>query len=227
MPPTDADFENTVLFTTAKVGQPPTAESIRQGTVCMEHHPDYDAAIQKAKDAGFEIKKSGFARVDWIEVYDKDRRNRNLLRIEKAINVIENMRYLDLEHELGHVDQLSRFGNKVPPTDQVVELPNGRRRRSNIRDGVLTSAQNTVTEYHNRLVEFIRLYERGVDIELLIEHAGGVDEAYKDYDRKGIKRKRNHKIVAWAKKYFGELDDLSKQYDNIKQLLGIWTIIKE
>ncbi len=68
MPPTDADFENTVLFTTAKVGKPPTPESIRQGTVSMEYHPDYDAAVQKAKDAGFEIKKSGKASVDWMEV---------------------------------------------------------------------------------------------------------------------------------------------------------------
>ncbi len=221
MSPTNANFENTVLFTTAKIGQPPTPESIRQGTVCMEFHPDYDAAIQKARDAGFEIKKSGFARVDWIEVYDKDRRNRNLLRIEKAINVIQNMRYLDLEHELGHVDQLSRFGNQVPPTDQVVELPNGRRRRSNIRDGVLTTAQNTVTEYHNRLVEFIRLHERGVEIELLIEHADGVDESYKRYDQKGIKGGRSLSMKSWIKTYFTDLNDLEKQYGDIKQVLGI------
>jgi hypothetical protein len=131
------------------------------------------------------------------------------------------MRYLDLEHELGHVSQLSRFGKTVPPTDKILELPNGRRTKYNIRDGVLTTAQDTVTEYHNRLVEFIRLYERGVDIELLIEHAGGVDSAYEDYDKKGVKEKRNHKIIAWAKRYFGELEGLEKEYNEIRQSLGI------
>jgi hypothetical protein len=218
MPLTNPDFENTVLVTTAKVGQPPTPESIRQGTVCMEYHPDYDAAIQKAKDAGFEIKTSGFARVEWIEVYDKDRHSRHLLRIEKVLHVLEKMRYLDLEHELGHISQFSRFGNTVPPTDKVVELPNGRRKSADIRNGVLTTAQATVAEYHNRLVEFIRLYERGVDIEVLVEHAGGVDYWKKQYDKK-LRGKR--KLAAWIRKYFSDCDDLAIQYNNIKQLLGI------
>ncbi|MGB0385135.1 MAG: hypothetical protein ACPGWR_09955 [Ardenticatenaceae bacterium] len=220
MLPTDADFEKTNLVTTAKVGKLPTPESIRQGTVWMEYHPDYDAAIQKAKNAGFEIRKSGFASVEWIEVYDKDRRDRNLLRIEKVLHVLENMRYLDLEHELGHIDQFSRFGNQVPPTDKMVELPNGRRKRANIQDGVLTTAQSTAAEYHNRLVEFIRLYERGVDMEVLVEHADGVDDWDERY-RKKLRGKRNHKMPAWVKKYFGEIDDLVKQYNNIKQSLGI------
>jgi hypothetical protein len=64
MPPTDTNLSRRPFLTTAKVGQPPTAETIRQGTVWMESHPDYDAAVQKVKEAGFEIKSSGFARVD-------------------------------------------------------------------------------------------------------------------------------------------------------------------
>lgn len=220
MRPTDANFEKTNLVTTAKVGEPPTPESIRQGTVCMEYHSDYDATIQKARDAGFEIKKSGFARVEWIEVYDKDRRDRNLLRIEKVLHVLENMRYLDLEHELGHIDQFSRFGNQVPPTDKVVELPNGRRKSANIKDGILTTAQATAVEYHNRLVEFIRLYERGVEMEVLVEHAGGVDYWHKRY-RKKLRGKRNKNMPVWIKKYFDDLDNLEKLYNNIKSSLGM------
>lgn len=218
MLPTDTDFENTNLVTTAKVGKPPTSESIRQGTVWMEYHPDYDAAIEKAKDAGFELKKSGFARVDRIEVYDKDR---NLLRIEKFLHVLKKMRYLDLEHELGHIDQFSRFGNKIPPTKKVVELPNGRRKTSDFQEGVLTTAQATVLEYHNRLVEFIRLYERRVEIEVLVEHAGGVDFWRKEDLKKGSKGGRSLSMAAWIKKYFADFYDLSKKYDNLKKLLGI------
>lgn len=46
---TDHDFFKRNLATTAKVGKPATPETVRQGTVRMEWHPDYDAAIQKAK----------------------------------------------------------------------------------------------------------------------------------------------------------------------------------
>ncbi len=105
-------------------------------------HPSKGSQVG-ALDAGFEIQKSGFARVDRIEIYDQ---NRNLLRIEKVVHVLENMRYLDLEHELGHIDQFSRFGSRIPPTEKLVELPNGRRYKYNIRDGILTVAQSTIVE---------------------------------------------------------------------------------
>lgn len=205
------------LITTAKVGHPPTPESIRQGTVWMEFHPDYSAAIQKTLDAEFEIQKSGFACVDWIEIYDQ---NHNFLRLEKNVHVLENMRFLDLEHELGHIDQLSRFEPHVPPTEKLVELPDGRRYKYKIRDGILTVAQSTIVEYHNRLVEFIRLYERGVDVALLKEHASGVDFWHRKARKKGLKGERSPSKQAWADKYFGDIEELSKQYETMIQMMN-------
>lgn len=213
---TDAEFLNLTLATTAKLGKPPTPETIRQGTVRMEEHPDYETAIQKAKDAGFEIRSAGFASVDRIEFYDKEG---NLLRIEKVLNVLQRMRYLDLEHELGHIEQFSRFGDRIPPTDKYVELPNGRRTKAPNQQGVLTVPQSTITEYHNRLVEFLRLYERRVDIEVLKEHAAGVQASYQKYWKKGIKKRFSPKKTAWADKYFGDIADLARQYDEAMQAI--------
>ncbi len=213
---TDHDFFKRNLATTAKVGKPPTPETIRQGTVRMELHPDYDAAIQKAQDAGFEVRVSGFASVDWIEVYDQ---KRNLLRVEKVLNVLSGMRFLDLEHELGHIEQFRRFEDQVPPTDRVVELPNRRRKQAPNLKGILTVPQSTITEYHNRLVEFLRLYDRGVNIELLIEHASGVESSYYEYSKKGIKEGRSPRRKMWANKYFGDIAELSQQYEQAMQVI--------
>lgn len=210
MSQTDPYFFIRNLATTAKVGKQPTPETIRQGTVRMEWHPDYDTTIQKAKEAGFEVRVSGFASVDWIEVYDQ---KRNLLRVEKVLNVLAGMRFLDLEHELGHIEQFSRFEDQVPPTDRVVELPNRHRKQAPNLKGILTVPQSTITEYHNRLIEFLRLYDRGVDIELLKEHASGVESSYYKYLKKGIKEGRSPRRKAWANKYFGDIAELSKQYE--------------
>jgi hypothetical protein len=47
-----------------------TPETIRQGTVRMEEHPDYEGALQSATDAGFEVRISGEASIEWTELYD-------------------------------------------------------------------------------------------------------------------------------------------------------------
>lgn len=205
------------LSTTAKPGKPPTPETIRQGTVRMEDHPNYDAAIQKAKEAGFEIKLNKIANVAWLEIYDQ---YGSFLRIEKVLIVLKGMRYLDLEHELDHIQQFRRFGDKVPPTDKLVELPNGRRYQYNIRDGILTVAQSTIAEYHTRLVEFLRLYKRGVDLELLKEHAAGVEFWRHESWRKGLNGGRSPSKQAWADKYFSDIEQLSKQYDAAIQAIN-------
>jgi hypothetical protein len=204
------------LITSAKEGKEPTSESIRQGTVRMEGHPDYEQAIQTAKDAGFEIKKSGFARVEVLEIYNQEG---NYLRVEKILHVLEGMRYIDLEHELGHIEQLGRFGVEVFPTDKLVELPNGHRYRYKIRDGILTVPQASIFEYHNRLVEYIRLAERNVESDVLIEHARGVEYWKKESWRKGLSKGNSPKKQAWANRYFGDIKKLAKQYLKIIQTL--------
>jgi hypothetical protein len=88
------------------------------------------------------------------------------------------MLFLDFEHEVGHAKQLQCLGNNAPPTERVVEVVDGngrvRFKPSKVNDGVLNNNQNAVTEYHNRLEEYLRLVERGAGPDLLREHAEGV-----------------------------------------------------
>ena len=168
----------------AKPGKGPTPLTIRLGTVRMEAHPDYQALIQTAKNAGFEIKHTkGDPYVEVIEVHDREG---NIIRLEKGLGLQKGMRYIDLEHELDHIQQLLRFGEQGLLTDRVQEYPNGRRVKSRNQEGVITPWQNSILEYHNRLNEFLRLHERGVDLSTLKEHAEGVDEWQQIHFYKGL-----------------------------------------
>ena len=122
------------------------------------------------------------------------------------------MRYLDLEHEVGHIKQMERFGKNIPSTQRVTEQPNGNLKAASNQDGVLTTWQNTITEYHNRLDEFIRLHERGASPELLKEHATGVEEWYQAYWKKGLKQGHSKSQKQWAEKYFSDLIELQSRY---------------
>lgn len=214
-PDTDLSF---YLTSGWRIGQSPTPETIRQGTVRMEDHPDYNAAIQKVKNAGFEIRISGEAAVEWTEFYDL---NQNLVRVEKVLHVAAGMRYIDLEHELGHFEQLTtRFGDKVPPLQKKIELPSGHRRDVDVLAGIMTMKQIAILEYHNRLVEFIRLYERGVDVEILNSHAYdqyGVEDSYIDYQRKGINWGKSTTGWAFINTHLPELPELEKKYKDALQ----------
>ncbi|MGB0385420.1 MAG: hypothetical protein ACPGWR_11400 [Ardenticatenaceae bacterium] len=212
----------------AKPGEPPTPETIRLGTVRMEAHPDYKAVIESAKDVGFEIKYTeDDPYVKMIEVCDTAG---NLIQVEKELGLQKGMRYIDLEHELGHIEQLLRFGEPGLATDRLIEHANGRRVESRNKKGIMTPWQYSILEYHNRLNEFLRLYERGVDVSVLKEHAAGVDkwrEIYfnkglggHNYGRGGRPNSKQRARRAWATKYFGEMSQLVTKYraalDNIK-----------
>lgn len=207
---TDVDATELQLLTGAQPGKQPTAETIRQGTVEMELHPNYEATVQKARDVGFQIKfTTRNPSVKIFHIYDT---NMKLIQIEKLLCLQKRMRYLDLEHEVGHIDQLGRFGKQMPPTDKVVLLPNGRRTSAPNQKGVLTTWQNRIMEYHNRLVEFLRLYERCVDVDLLKEHAKGVDDWRQRYWHKGVKEERSPTRTKWANRYFGDIKELAQKY---------------
>ena len=213
-----------------ELGESPTPETIRQGTVRMEEHPDYETAIQKAKDAGFEIIFTNEASVKWTELYDL---NQKFVRLERLLNVVARMRYLDLEHELGHIDQFSRFGDKVPPLEKKIQLPNGFRRDVDVLAGIMSNKQVAILEYHNRLVEFVRLYERRVDLKILKEHAygsslyknGGLVAAYEGY-LWGTNREMSKTRRAWIEKYFPEIPDLKKRYEEMLEIIeaGQYTV---
>jgi hypothetical protein len=200
------------MATGAETGKDPTPDTIREGSVRMEQHPQYQETIRQVTEAGFEIKVSDGARVEVKEVVDSDG---NVIRVEKTLYVQENMRYLDLEHELGHIKQLERFGNNIPPTERVTEQPNGSLKTARNQEGILTAWQNTITEYHNRLDEFIRLHERGASPELLKEHADGVEEWYQAYWKKGIKQGRSNSQTQWAEQYFPDIAALRSRYLDI------------
>ena len=224
MSPIDAYFFKD-LTSGWKPGEPPTPETIRQGTVRMEEHPDYEAAIQKAKDAGFEIKATHEAAIKWTELYDLDH---NLVRIEKLLLVAPGMRFIDLEHELGHIEQFTtRFGDNIPPLEKKIELPNGYRRNVDVLAGIMTSKQQVIVEYHNRLVEFLRLYERRVDLRVLRQHAygegtrkkGGLKRWEEKYCKRGINYRESITGMTWMEKYFPEIPELEKQYHEVIKVI--------
>jgi hypothetical protein len=75
----------------AKPGAEPTPLTIRLGTVRMSAHPDYQAVIQTAKDAGFEIKYTeGAPYVEVIEVQDREG---NLILLSKTLGLQKGMHH--------------------------------------------------------------------------------------------------------------------------------------
>lgn len=199
------------MATGAKEGLDPTPDTIGEGTVRMEQHPEYSRIIAEVERLGFKIEDAnGDPHVTVREVVDP---KGNFIRLEKILYARKGMRYLDLEHELGHIKQLSeRFGDKPLPTERVIERPDGSLKESKVSDGVLSKWQDTITEYHNRLVEFIRLHERGVSPELLKEHAQGVAEWRASYITKGLKNRRSSTRQKWVNEHFPDIPDLENKY---------------
>jgi hypothetical protein len=176
----------------------------------MEAHPDYATTIAEAEQSGFAVRETtGSPRVQVTEVVSPDGK---LVRVEKVLWVRRAMRFLDLEHEIGHIRQLGRFGDRPPPTNRVVESPGGRQRPASDLKGTLTRWQDTITEYHNRLVEFLRLRSRNASPELLREHARGVAAHRQLYLEKGLKGGRSPSQGEWAERHFPDIPDLVRRY---------------
>ncbi len=207
-----SSFGRSKFATAAKIGEEPSEYTIRVGTVRMKDHPNYQAIIQEFRDAGFQINFSDEARLEILEVVDKATGER---RVEKTLYVIENMRYTDLEHELGHLKQFQRFGDNTPPIDRVEELPDGRRREARDQTGIITKNYNSVMEYHNFLAEFLRLHSRGADPELLREHAQYVRYWRGETLKRGVNRPGSS-LGKWVSEYFPDLSDLINQYNRAK-----------
>ena len=75
---------------------------------------------------------------------------------------------------------------------------------------------NDISEYHNRLVEYKRLYMRGVDVDVLEAHTQGVRTWRTEY--KKIMREVLHgssraaRRVAWGHKFFPDIAELEMFY---------------
>ncbi|WP_017660515.1 hypothetical protein [Baaleninema simplex] len=196
------------MNTGAKKGLPSTPETIRVGTVRMQDHPDYPNLINQIESLGFEVRMT--SNDPYVSVIEYVDRQGVVLEVERVVNLQENMRFLDLEHEFGHVQQLTeRFGGNML-TDRYIRRPNGTTKRSRMRHGILTNEQDAVTEYHNRLEEFLRLEERRADLEVLREHAEGVRDwrsVYRD-------RLRSPTLREWATQYFPDIPSLEQRYSS-------------
>jgi hypothetical protein len=172
----------------------------------MEDHPGYAQAIAEVRAKGYEVVYDGKAYVEVIEYVDGEG---TVLRVRKVLHLQEGMRYLDLEHELGHIDQIEGMGGDMPPTRRILEEPGRPPRDISKTGGVFTTWQNAVTEYHNRLVEWLRLFDRGASQALLREHAGGVAEWRRTY-QKHVPRSPTKS--AWSSQHFPDLPTLEGRY---------------
>ncbi len=221
------------MRTGAQAGVAASPDSIRLGTVRMTEHPDFPKIKARLEVQGIAIRFSSSyseTRLVLRKVVDKSGK---FLREEKFIQIPENARFLDFEHEVGHVDQIQRLGGKVKYTEKVFERDNGTLKQMNesqiTNDAeILTGKQNNITEYHNRLVEFMRLAKRAdsnPDIEtfeLLRQHAVGVRE-YKQRYGEVIFNRNTGKVTdagKWAEENFGDISNLTVQFEEICKKLG-------
>ncbi|HEX3762860.1 MAG TPA: hypothetical protein VHW23_29390 [Kofleriaceae bacterium] len=196
------------METGASRGVDPTPESIRQGTVRMEDHPDFPQVREDLQAKGYEFTyDDGQApKVKIVETVDADGEP---IGLKKYLIANRGMRWLDLEHELGHVDQMESMEHPLV-TDRVLE--DGKPYKGPNRGGFLTEQFNAITEYHNRLIEYFRLEDRGVDPATLEEHADGVRYWRERYESKGTKRGRSQTAKEFIDKNFPDLPGLDARW---------------
>jgi hypothetical protein len=193
--------------TGASPGVDPTPESIRQGTVRMEDHPDFPQVLEDLQAKGYEFTydNRGAPRVKIVETVSSDGKP---IGLKKYLFANRGMRWIDLEHELGHVGQMEAMESPMV-THRVLE--DGREYTGPNRGGYLTEQLNAVTEYHNRLIEYFRLKERGVDPELLQAHADEVRKWRKEYLKKG-KAERSPTVKNFIGKNLPDLPELDARW---------------
>ncbi|MEV0543116.1 hypothetical protein [Nocardia salmonicida] len=199
-------------------------DTIRWGTVRMEDHPRYSDVSQELEEIGYPLKVVDSAptgpRVVRAKIEDE---NGVHIRTEQHVLVVNGMRYLDLEHELGHVHQLRyRFSDADRPfTARWRELGGGRIREMPHSPGVLAGWQDVIAETHNRLQEYVTLAERDAPRDLLDEHSKALEA-----DRSWLFRYRQVVKVwgpssgpqkAWADKHFPDMYDLISQYSELRK----------
>ena len=144
-------------------------------------------------------------------VYVYDGPKGTLSGVERTVNVVPGMRYLDLEHEVGHVHQLTdptRFPDGPPAFKHVHYDPSGRMHTINDLPR-LTKPQNVIAEYHVRVEEYLRLRERGVPEDVLSRHREGVLEYRREYQ--DVVRHK-HRDQRWRDEHFSDIPLLDAKF---------------
>lgn len=212
---------NGKVGTGAKTGIDPTPESIAHGTVRMEEHPGFAAEIARVKAMGFTIvaveSDPSVAIRRFVGLKGET------LRTDLEFRLRPGMRYLDLEHELGHINQLfdtNRFPDGPPPSEIVTPTRNSPLgyKRAFDQSGILTINQNAVLEYHNRLQELLWLSERGVPPDVMREHLAGAGD-WLDRYRKATSGRQGNRTIGWQRRHFGDLQDLEQRVRSMRARL--------
>jgi predicted ABC-type ATPase len=196
----------------AERGVDPTPRSIEQGTVRMEEHPSFPHVVEELSDLGYSlVHTEGDPHVVVRHVMD---RAGNILEIQHEVHVQRGMRFLDLEHELAHVHQMTERFPEGPPPTHIDGKPK-------IVPPKMKGWQDAVLEYHVRLEEYIRLAERAVDPEILAKHAESVDEWRAAY-RKHVDTGRPFEEAerGWARSHFPEIPQLERTVHDLRAGLG-------
>jgi hypothetical protein len=202
------------LATGAAPGLPATEESIRVGTVRMEEHPRFHEMLEAARSAGFEVVIDPSVRDPGVEVILLVGSNRVRLGERRRMLLVPGMRYLDLEHEIGHVEQVTTRFRDVPYTAVHKVLENGNDVKVDPSNyPVVTGPQHAIIEYHNRLVEYLRLQSRGADAATLQDHASGVAYFRREAGLDG--RQVRSSTRRWVQEHFPDLPNLEADYGRL------------
>lgn len=196
---------------------PTSAETIEHGTVCMEEHPDFKETLDQVTALGYTVVPNcGHPYVSLRKITVRHEDGAESVYFEKELNVVPGMRFIDLEHELGHIDQIESrlYADPHFCTSAFIE-ENGIRHPDKLSPGLMKSWQDSITECHNRLIEFIRLHKRQVDDDTLIEHLVELETHYINYYRRGIKCGYSRRQIAWRDTYFPEIPKLVEEVDSI------------
>ena len=193
----------------AERGLDPSPETIQTGMVRMEDHPDYPATVARLEELGYTLRPAGRGEDPHVSiVHVHDGRTGPVTGVERTVTVVPGMRYLDLEHEVGHVNQMTdpnRFPDGPPATRHAYYDDNGKLRHIKNRFPELTARQDDVVEYHVRLEEYLRLHDRDVPADVLAQHRDGLLGQRGAY----LKRLINHRDVRpWRDSHFPDIPAL-------------------
>lgn len=133
-------------------------------------HPSYKKVCQHIRKLGYEVIHVPTASKEDNRVEIIKRKDGTVL---KRLCLKENARWIDFEHEVGHIKQTLRLKDKIYPT--VIEKGGS--------GDILTQAMDTFLELHNRLHEFNRLFYRRAPFNILQEHAIMLSTYLQDYNK--------------------------------------------
>ena len=160
----------------AVAGKPPTPETIKIGDVRMLDHPDFHIRVAELEAKGYTVNVDPNFTFPHVKIVETTKLDGTHV-IDLTINLPPDIRYLDFEHELIHVQNFEQHGLV---TDRLWELPDGRLKNTRpsgapeASGNFLTSAMAKVEELYTRMVEYKQLFERGADEALLAQHAEGI-----------------------------------------------------